>query len=279
MKTILRGSGTEIVIGPAYPLVLIGTRIDAASERLGDAIRRLDLSRVQAEARAQATEGAEVIAVQACAGGIDQVRVLPALVQAVAEAVPLPVCILTENPLALAPALEACPGRALVGSISGKAVALNELLPLASARGAAVIATAMDDSGLPRCFDDRIELMRNVLRAAILAGVPRGDVILNPGLEPLADDPAAAVIYLRAAAHLARIEQLNVAAEPQAVDGLWQDEEAGRMLLALGARAGVTCALGDPAVLSGSARAIDQVLERPGAAERRQTLLARAGWK
>ncbi|HNS52738.1 MAG TPA: dihydropteroate synthase [Anaerolineae bacterium] len=265
MQTILRGRGIAVTIGAGQPLVVIGNRIDAANPRLAEAIRHLDMERIRQEARAQAAEGAEVIAVQAHAQGIDQVRVLPALVAAVSEAVPLPVCILTENPLALAPALEACPGKPLVGSISGKAVALNELLPLASARGVAVVATALDDARIPRAYDDRVELMRNVLRAAILADVPRPNIILNPALELLSADPAAALTYLKAAAHLSRIEQLNVAVEPEAACGTACDDRNGPLLLALAVRGGVTCALGDPALLCGSARTIDLLLDRSGA--------------
>lgn len=277
MQTILSGSGIEVTIGAGRPLVVIGNRIDAENPRIAGSIRSLDLERVRQEARAQAAEGAEVIALQAHAQGIDQVRVLPALVAAVSEAVPLPVCILTENPLALAPALEACPGRPLVGSISGKAVALNELLPLAAARGVAVIATALDDAGIPRAYDDRVELMRNVLRAAILAGIPRNDIILNPGLEPVADDPTAAVTYLQATGYLSRVEQLNVAVDTAAASDTNHRDETAILILTLGVRSGVTCTLGDPAQLCGAARAIDLLLDRPLALERLSALPGRSG--
>lgn len=277
MQTVLRGSGAEVVIGPGRPLALIGTRIDAAKGPLAEAIRSLDLARIRHEARAQAGEGADVIAVQAWAEGIDQVRVLPQVVAAVAEAVPLPLCIQTENPAALEAALLACPGKPLVGMINGKAVALNELVPLAAARGAAVIATALDESGIPRCFEDRVELMRNVLRVAILGGVARQDVILNPGLEALPEDPEAAKTYLLVAAHLARIEQLNVALDAAVAGGREDGPGTGQVLLALAARAGVTCALADPAVCSTTSRVIDLLLARPGAAKRYHALLPGAG--
>ncbi len=115
---------------------------------MAEALRRLDLVHIRLEARAQADEGADVIAVHVWAEGIDQARVLPQVVEAVAEAVPLPLCIQTESPAALAAALRVCPGKPLVGSISGKSIALNELVPLAAAHGAAVLATAVDESGI-----------------------------------------------------------------------------------------------------------------------------------
>jgi 5-methyltetrahydrofolate--homocysteine methyltransferase len=277
LQTVLRGNGAEVVIGPGRPLALIGTRIDAAKGPMAEALRRLDLARIRLEARAQADEGADVIAVQVWAEGIDPVQVLPQVVEAVAEAVPLPLCIQTESPAALAAALRVCPGKPLIGSISGKSIALNALVPLAAAHGAAVLATAVDESGIPRRFDDRIELMRNILRAAILGGVARQDVILNPGLEALPEDPEAAKTYLQAAAHLARIEQLNVALDAAAAGGQEDGSGAAQVLLALAARAGVTCALANPAVCSRISRVIDLLLARPGAAERYRALLPGAG--
>lgn len=277
METILRGSAAEIVIGPGRPTVLIGNRIDAAQGPLAEAIRQMDLSRIQQEARAQADDGAEVIAIQVCAEGIDQERVLPAVVEAVSQAVPLPLCICTENPKALAAALQVCPGKPLVGSISGKAVALHELVPLAAARGAAVIATARDNAGIPRGFVERIELMRNILRVVILGGVARQDIILQPATLPVLEDRCAAATCLQAIAHLARIEQLNMALEPaSAACGLANADAVGQVLLALGVRAGVTCALVDPAKCCGTSRVIDLLLGRCGAFGRYKALPTRA---
>jgi 5-methyltetrahydrofolate--homocysteine methyltransferase len=270
METILRGTATEIIIGPQQPMVLIGNRIDAgARSPVAEAIRKLDLVRIQQEARMQADEGAEVIAIQVCAEAIDQERVLPAVVEAVSQAVPLPLCLHTENPKALAAALQVCPGKPLVGSISGKSVALNDLLPMAAARGAAVIATALDNAGIPREFGDRIELMRNILRVAILAGVPRQDVVLQPATLPVSEDANAAAVCLQAVTHLARIEQLNVALEPAtAAQGLADPDAISQVLLALGARAGVTCALVDPAKCCSTSRIADLLLARRGATKR-----------
>jgi 5-methyltetrahydrofolate--homocysteine methyltransferase len=279
LETILRGTASEITIGYGLPTVLIGNRIDAGRQgSVAEAIRRLDLARVQQEARAQADEGAEVIAVQVFAEGVDQERVLPAVVDAVAHAVPLPLCILTENPAALAAALQVCPGKPLVGSLSGKPVAIHELLPLAAARGAAVIATALDNAGIPPKYDDRIEMMRNILRAVILGGVARQDIILNPALLPLSEDPTAAATYLQAAAYLSRIEQLNMALEPDsAAPELAHADTVGQVLLALGVRAGVTCALADPSRHCGTSRVADFLLARREALERLRALPAGVG--
>ncbi len=266
METIVEGTTTRIVIGPQRPIVLIGNRIDAAKHgSLAEAIRQMDLARIQQEARAQAEHGADIIAIQVCADGIEQERVLPAVVEAVSEAVSLPLCINTENPKALAAALKVCPGKPLVGSISGKPIALRELLPVAAERGAAVIANACDHAGVPRGLEERIGLMREILRSVLLADIRRQDIILNPGTLALIEDPNAVLTSLQAAAHLARIEQLNIALEPGlASRGLADAEEIDDLFLALGVYNGVTCALVDPAKCDRTSRLIDFILGRNG---------------
>jgi 5-methyltetrahydrofolate--homocysteine methyltransferase len=262
VETILKGTSSEIIVGPQRPTVLIGNRIDAAKQGpMAEAIRRLDLARIQQEARAQVDEGADIIAIQVCANGIDQERVLPTVVEAVSQAVPGPLCINTENPKALAAALQVCPGKPLVGSISGKPMVLRELLPVAVQRGTAVIGTALDTAGIPADLYERIELMRNVLRAILISGIPRQDVVLNPGLLPVAAHPTAALISLQAVAHLARIEQLNLALEPAcAVEGCADADSMGEVLLTLGVHTGVTCAIVDPGRCSKAVRLADRLL-------------------
>jgi 5-methyltetrahydrofolate--homocysteine methyltransferase len=267
VETILKGTSLEIIVGPQRPTVLIGNRIDAAKQGpLAEAIRRMDLTRIQHEARAQVDEGAGVIAIQVCADGIDQERVLPAVVQAVSQVVPVPLCINTENPKALAAALQVCPGKPLVGSISGKPIVLRELLPLAVQHRAAVMGLALDNVGIPKVFDERIELMRTVLRAILVSGVPRQDIILNPGLLPVAEHRDAVLVSLRAVAHLARVEQLNLALEPACAAQEMDDADSvGEILLALGVHAGVTCAIGDPGRCDKAVRTADLLLCQSGA--------------
>ncbi len=262
METILKGTSSEIVVGPQRPTALIGNRIDAAKQGpMAEAIRRMDLACIQQEACAQVRDGANVIAIQVCAGGIDQERVLPLVVEAVSAAVPVPLCINTENPKALAAALQVCPGKPLVGSISGKPIALRELLPVVVQRGAAVIGTALDNAGIPTDLYERIELMRNVLRAILISGVPRRDIILNPGLLPVAGHPHAARTSLQVVAHLARIEQLNLALEPGcAAEGCADADAVGEVLLALGVQTGVTCAIVDPGRCNKVVRLADLLL-------------------
>jgi 5-methyltetrahydrofolate--homocysteine methyltransferase len=92
METRLKGSGAEIIISPDRPTVIIGDRIKpSGNSQLAESLRREDMALVREEAIAQVQEGADVIEVSVGGAGIDEKKVLPLAVQAVAGAVPVPI--------------------------------------------------------------------------------------------------------------------------------------------------------------------------------------------
>jgi 5-methyltetrahydrofolate--homocysteine methyltransferase len=286
MDTILRGTGKEVVIGPGRPVVIIGNRIDAtANEAVARAVRNMDMALIQEVARGQAEAGADVVGIRVGMEGVDATRALVAVTKAVAEAVPLPICIDSKQPEALEAALRACPGKPLVSSITAEDLALQELLPIAVDRGAAVIGFGVNEGGLPAEFVDmpgvaseNVELARLVLRTMLAKYLPREDAILGIPVIALADDPGGAAATLDLIAHLSRIEQLNIALEPAvAARGLSRSDGIGEILFALGVRAGATCAIGDPVKLCRTARVADLLLARRDALERLSALPDGAG--
>lgn len=248
METRLKGSETEIVIGPDRPTVIIGERINPSGRRrLGEALQRQDMSVVREEALAQVRAGADVIDVNVSATGLDERKLLPLAVQAVAEVVPVPICIDTADPEALAAALEACPGKPLVNSVNGEERSLREILPLVRERGAAVIGLAMGEQGVRTGVEERVEMARLVLRASISAGIPREDVILDPLALSIAAEPGAGLATLRAISRVAEMEQVNMTLGASNISfGLPDREAMNGIFVALAIAAGVTCPIMDP---------------------------------
>lgn len=248
MVTRLKGTKTEVLIGPGRPAVIIGDRINPVTmSALTEALYASDMSPVKQAARSQTKAGAEIIKVNVSGPGINEQKMLPAVVQAVAETVSLPLCIDTEDPAALAAALKVCPGRPLVSSISYKERALRELLPVAVKYGAAVIGRALDERGTPPTLEGRVELAREVLRKSITAGVARADVILDPLVLAVNKDPRAAFTTLETIARLVRIEAVNVTLRPRDLaEGLPQGEAIERAFIAVALHQGATCLTGDP---------------------------------
>jgi 5-methyltetrahydrofolate--homocysteine methyltransferase len=125
MKTILKGTKTQVVIGHGLPTIILGERINPTGKRkLAAALVAGDLDIVRQEALAQVDAGADILDVNVGAAGVDEVDLLPRAVKLVLETVDVPLAIDTADGEALAAALsvhqELNPdGRPLINSVIG----------------------------------------------------------------------------------------------------------------------------------------------------------------
>jgi len=131
MKTTLSSAIREVVIGHDQPTVIIGERINpSGKKKLAEALRAGDLEIVRREAVAQVQAGAGIIDVNVGTLGVDEVALLPEAVQAVMEAVDVPLCLDSAEPEALAAALKVYKGKPLINSVTGEEQSLAAVLPL-----------------------------------------------------------------------------------------------------------------------------------------------------
>jgi len=181
MSTLFQGGGDPVVIGPGDPARIIGERINPSGRaRFRQALLDGDWDYVTNEAVKQVEAGADLLEVNVGARGINEAAVLPEAVKRVAEVVDVPLSIDTRNPVALEAALKACPGRPLVNSIGGEEKILKENLPIVAEFGVPVIVLCMGQEGIPSNSEERLKIARQVLEAALKAGVKEEDVIFDP---------------------------------------------------------------------------------------------------
>lgn len=147
VKTLLEGRAQNVLIEQGGSFVIIGERISPSGrERLAASLADGDMSLVRRDAIAQVEAGARVIDVNVSAAEIDEARVLPLAVEAVAEVVDVPICIDSTDLKALAEALHRSPGRPLVNSVTGEKASLESVLLLVRDRQCPVIGLCMAQS-------------------------------------------------------------------------------------------------------------------------------------
>jgi 5-methyltetrahydrofolate--homocysteine methyltransferase len=185
MKTVLKGRGKAVTIGPGLPTAILGERINpTGKKRLAAALTTGDLEIVGREALAQVEAGAHLLDVNVGAAGVDEVNLLPRAVKLVLESVDVPVAIDTPNEEALAAALamhrELLPdGKPLVNSVNGEEASLARVLPLVAEYGTAVIGLCMDDDGIPETPERRLAVARKIIERAEGQGIPREDILID----------------------------------------------------------------------------------------------------
>src|SRR5207244_10849338 len=108
---------------------------------------------------------------------IELMRQAIPLVQSLTE---VPVCIDSSVVEALEAGLDAYEGKALVNSVTGEDERLEAILPLVARHGAAVIALANDETGIPETPEQRLEIARKIVAVAAEHGIGKEDLVIDP---------------------------------------------------------------------------------------------------
>ena len=181
METVLQSRSSTVTIGPEQPFCIIGERINPTGRKVfAEALRNGDLSTVTVDAEAQTEAGADMLDVNAGIPLVDEAELLQNMLQVVQNATDLPICIDSSVIEALEAGLSVYEGKALVNSVTGEDDRLEEILPLVAKHGAAVIALANDETGIPETPQQRLEIATKIVRVAGDYGIKPEDIVIDP---------------------------------------------------------------------------------------------------
>lgn len=249
MKTTVSSAIREVVIGHDQPTVIIGERINpSGKKKLAEALRAGDLEIVRREAVAQVQAGADIIDVNVGTHGVDEVALLPEAVQAVMEAVDVPLCLDSAEPEALAAALKVYKGKPLINSVTGEEQSLADVLPLVKEYGAAVIGLVQDGAGIPKTSEQRVAIARRIVEQAEAFGIPREDIIIDCLTLALAADSNSALVAIETIRQVRAELGVNITMGASNVSfGLPDRDLVNSAFMAMAMAVGATCLIADAA--------------------------------
>jgi 5-methyltetrahydrofolate corrinoid/iron sulfur protein methyltransferase len=169
-------------------MILIGENIHVMSPQVAAALKARDAGVLRALARQQAEAGMDMLDLNigpARKGGEELMRWLVGEITQVCE---LPLSLDTTSHQAIEAGLGALAplGRgALINSCSVVPERMERLLPLAARYGVPLIALMWGPEGLPRDANERGALAAEFLYRAAEAGVPAGNIWIDPVLCPI----------------------------------------------------------------------------------------------
>jgi 5-methyltetrahydrofolate--homocysteine methyltransferase len=262
MQTVLKGTGSNVIISPETPTVMIGERINPTGRKMFSAeLQAGNLERIPRDASAQVELGAAVLDVNVGAAGVDEVVLLPQAVQLVQATVDVPVCIDSANPKALEAALKVCKGRALVNSVNGEEERLTSVLPIVAEYDAAVIGLCMDDDGIPATSEARFAVAEKILERAAALGIAQEDVLLDPLVLTVGADHNAVQITIRTATMIReKLGNNMTAGASNASHGMPNREMLNTVFLTGFLQSGVNAPICNPIKNALAIRAIDLML-------------------
>lgn len=264
METILTGTEEEVRISLDLPTVIIGERINPTGRSwLTEQLTEGNLEVLRDEATKQIEDGAHVLDVNVGAASVNEVELLPRAVEIVQDTVGVPLCIDTADKDALEAALKVYQGKPLINSVNGEEKSLERVLPLVAEYGAAVIGLTMDDDGIPKDAEKRLEIAQKIVERAESLGVPRKDVVIDCLALTVSAEPEAAIITLNAIDLVRQELGVNQALGHSNVSfGLPDREVINRVALGMVIRAGVNAPIVDAAEVKQSILAADLLMGR-----------------
>jgi len=264
MKTIVSNGNNTVTIGDNGPTIMIGERINpTGKKKLAEALRQGDMEAVKAEAKAQIAAGAQILDVNVVTEGVNETEILPKAIEAILKVTDTPLCIDINNPKALKKALEVYPGKALVNSVSAETKSLEEVLPLVKEYKAAVIGLALDDEGIPKTAEKRLEIACRIVEKAKAYGIPKEDIIIDSLSLALGSDDQAAYVTLDAVKRINAELGVNQTLGASNVSfGLPNRIEVNKAFLPLAISAGVTCPTVNPMHVGATIIATDLIMGR-----------------
>jgi len=270
MKTRVSSATKEVLIGDNQPTISIGERINpTGKKKLVAALQTGNMELVRREAIAQVQAGADILDVNVGASGIDETRLLPQVVQAVMEAVDVPLSFDSDNPKSLEVALKLYLGKPIINSVTGQERSLNEVLPLVKEYGAVVIGLTMDDEGIPMDPDRRVAIVHKIVDRAEALDIPREDIIIDCLALTIATDNRAGLATLQAIRKVKAELGVNQTLGASNISyGLPDRDVLNSAFLALAITAGVTCPTLHVAKVRQAVLATDLLLGRDGYAQR-----------
>jgi 5-methyltetrahydrofolate--homocysteine methyltransferase len=267
MHTTLRSRSNELVVGHDQPFCIIGERINPTGrKRFQEQLRAGDLSQIEIDVAQQVEGGAHVLDVNMGVPLTDEAELLANAIKLVQKLCDLPICIDSSVVEALDAGLAAYEGKALVNSVTGEDDRLAVILPLVKKYGAAVIALANDETGIPATPDERLVITRKIVKVATEQyGIPIEDIVIDPLAMTVGADTEAVTITLETIQRIRDEFGLNMSMGASNVSfGLPNRHLVNAAFLPMAAAHGLTSAIMDartPGIVT-AVRASDLLLGR-----------------
>lgn len=185
--------------------VIAGERINPTGKKeFKEAVRSGDLEYAVNIAIEEENEGADILDVNLGVPGIDEPEVLKKMVLELSGRVRTPLQIDSSDPKALEEALRVYAGKAIINSVNGNKASMDAVLPIAKKYGAAIIALTLDEDGIPKTVEKRVEIAGKIINEAEKYGISRKDIYVDCLTLTVSAEPAGAMMSLDA---LSRIKK------------------------------------------------------------------------
>ena len=190
-------SGMQVV--PVDRVRVIGERINpTGKKRMKEALKAGDVDYMLGQALEQTEAGADILDVNVGLPEIDEAEMMVRTVKALQGVTETPLQLDSTDPKVLEGALRVYCGKAIVNSVNGEEAVLDAILPLVKKYGAAVVGLTLDEGGIPKTVQARMDIAKRILDKALSYGIRKEDVYIDCLTLTVSAEPEGAVQTLEA---------------------------------------------------------------------------------
>lgn len=181
--TILTSRTGVLVIGEGAPLVLINDQVQVLnrSSEVPVEVQHNLIDRILAVVRKGHDDGMHMVDILVNAVGTAEADLMRQIAVTIHEEIGCPIALDTRNVDALAYTLEALkPYKLLINSVTPEPACLKAILPIAIKYNAAIVGMPVSARyGVPMTVEKRLSEAKTIIDAAMLAGIPKEDIIID----------------------------------------------------------------------------------------------------
>ena len=175
-SAICSGSHTVEIDSPK----IIGERINPTGKKLfKEALKNDDMDYILNQALSQIEAGADILDVNVGLPEINEKEMMVKVIKALQEITVVPLQIDSTIPEVIEAALRVYNGKPIVNSVNGEESSLNEILPLVKKYGASVVCLTLDENGIPKTSEKRIEIAQKIIDRALSLDIPAQDIYID----------------------------------------------------------------------------------------------------
>lgn len=159
---------------------IIGERINpTGKKRFKEALLNNDMDYIMGQAIEQIEGGADILDVNVGLPEIDEKEMMVRTIKNLQGIVDVPLQIDSTKPEVLEAALRVYNGKPIINSVNGEEETLERILPLVKKYGAAVIGLALDENGIPKTAEGRVEIAKRILDKALKLGIKKENIVID----------------------------------------------------------------------------------------------------
>lgn len=159
---------------------IIGERINPTGKKLfKEALKNDDINYILNQAIEQVNAGADILDVNVGLPDIDEKAMMIKVVKSIQSVTDTPLQIDSTDPEVIEAALRIYNGKAIVNSVNGEEESLQRILPIVKKYGAAVVGLTLDNNGIPKKAEQRVEIAKRIIDRAESIGIKKEDIYID----------------------------------------------------------------------------------------------------